>query len=281
MFPTNGHRGNMVKKGLVPKDHMKENRRQLKEHHVKNRELQEYRQQKSDFPEPLFKLSQFTNVESRVYEEPNKAPYKELDPNFLRRGQSEKRQEEIEINNKMQRMRLEKKLAAESSARNGAIESPRKAELPTKPAKLAEKSNVNFISKNRVESVMTFGGNKQTCAKSVSKTKGDPHHEAYGRVPAYLENRKQQWAEEEEYRRANAPDPDCPKGMKRMPEQERVDTLNTLKASLKEASNQLSAMPFNIETPSMKKKQTNLEAKIKEIENAIGLFSRQKVYIAL
>jgi len=107
------------------------------------------------------------------------------------------------------------------------------------------------------------------------------HHREYGRVPEYLEERKQQWEDEAAERRRRAPDPSCPPGMMVMPEEERVATLETLMKSKKECMSQLERMPFVIETPSMKRKQDALESKMKEIENAIGIFSKKKVYVAI
>ena len=266
----------LQKKGITPKDYMKENRRQLKESQRNNRDLIEENDRE---PEPLYKLSQFQNVPARVFEEPTKAPYKQLDGSFLRRGENEKRHEDLTMEAKMIRRQLEQKLRKESEMHATEPASPRKPPVFLDVAQCAPKHDVDFISQNRVEavnpSVMKFG-QKAKSEKQLDMGK----HDEFGRVPAYLENRKQQWADEEAERIANAPDPNCPRGMMLMPERERVDTLETLKRSLNEAMNQLSAMPFVIETPSLRRKHEMLENKIKEIENAIGLFSRQKVYIA-
>ena len=105
-------------------------------------------------------------------------------------------------------------------------------------------------------------------------------HENFGRVPKYLRNRKEQAQREKEAEAARAPDPNCPKGMKLMPEEERVQTLEVLQNSREEAINQLAKMPFVLETPSAKRKHAELEMKLKEIEAALSLFNKQKVYIA-
>jgi Calmodulin-binding len=65
-----------------------------------------------------------------------------------------------------------------------------------------------------------------------------------------------------------------------MPEEERLDTLEILKASKVEALKQLQALPFVIETPSLIRKQSMLENKLQEIDNAMNLFNKPKVYIA-
>lgn len=47
-----------------------------------------------------------------------------------------------------------------------------------------------------------------------------------------LEDRKKQWLKEEEERKKNAPDPRAPAGHNLMPENERRETLNSLKESM-------------------------------------------------
>ena len=215
----------MKKKGLVPKDHMKENRKQLKEFQTKNKDMLEASHHE---PEPLYKLSQFQNIDSRVFEESTKAPYREgLEGEFLRKGQSENRQNDLIVNSKMTREQMQKKLNDESNAANAnGCNSPRKASVPHETAKLHHR-NTDYINRNKSEavSVMKMADMKKTHVKNEDA----PRHESFGKVPTYLEDRKSQWAAEEEYRRINAPDPDCPRGMVVMPEAERVDTLNTLK----------------------------------------------------
>jgi len=276
--PVDGHRGMLKKKGIAPRDHMKENRRALKESQIKNFESQ-LDKRRAQEPEDLYKLSQFTNVPSRVFEGSSKEPHKKLDGGFLRRGKDQQRKEELMMEAKMTRAQMEIKLRSESSAQNIDPPSPRKPSLVTEVARCAGKRDVDFIKQNRVESVMNFGHQNKTNVDH--KTASKARHEEYGKVPAYLEDRKQQWADEAEWRRSNAPDPNCPKGMVCMPESERVETLQVLQGSLKEAMNQLQSMPFVVETVSLRRKKDALETKIKEIESAIGLFSRQKVYVAM
>jgi len=99
-------------------------------------------------------------------------------------------------------------------------------------------------------------------------------------VPAYLQDRKAQWAEDEARRKAEARDPECPAGMTLMSNEERLDTLRILNDSEKETHALLFKMPMRVTTPSMVKKKNDLEAKLKEIEAAKKIFSRPKVYVA-
>jgi hypothetical protein len=116
--------------------------------------------------------------------------------------------------------------------------------------------------------------------KRVDSEEGSAIHEEFGKVPAYLEERKAKWEEEKEEERRRAPDPNCPPGMCLMPEGERLDTLDVLHRSKQEAMRQLQALPFVIETPSLRKKQAMIEEKLREIDNAIAIFSKPKVFVA-
>lgn len=273
--PVNGHRGQLIKKGIKPKDYMKENKKTLREIQHINKELEIERHIE---PEPLYKLSQFQNVSSRVFEDNNKEPFKILDNNFLRKGQNQIRQENLTIESKISRAQLEMKLNEENEI-NNICSSPRKPPVFVDINECAPKHNVNFIKQNKIENIKKLERNNSK-NDITTKTASLARHEEFGRVPEYLENRKQQWQAEEEYRRANLPDPDCPRGMVVMPESERLETLETLRTSRDEAMRQLNNMPFIIETLSQRRKHEMLESKIKEIESAIGLFSRQKVFIA-
>lgn len=103
----------------------------------------------------------------------------------------------------------------------------------------------------------------------------------FGRIPKYLLERKEQWAREEEERRRNAPDPDCPPGMMLLDEDERQRTLQVLRTSLDEARWQMNHLPLRIETPSQIRRKCALEVKLQEIEDAIRVFDRAKVYVAI
>lgn len=48
----------------------------------------------------------------------------------------------------------------------------------------------------------------------------------------YLMTRKAEWAQMEEEKLKNIPDPDCPLGHAIMPESERLETLNRLQISI-------------------------------------------------
>lgn len=197
--------------------------------------------------------------------------------NYLSKNQSKKRFDDLLLEKRAVREEMEAKMEEARRYADNKPLSPRKSSVPrhNETSKLAPRSDADFVSRNKVKAQAMAGPRRQE-----DDDEGPIVHNSFGRVPTYLENRKARWAEEQEAIRRNAPDPSCPRGMMLMPEEERLHTLDTLHSSKEEAMRQLSKMPFVIETPTQKKKQDELEAKLREIERAIALFSKPKVYIA-
>jgi hypothetical protein len=270
-----GLRQQQLRKGIQPKDHMKENMRELRQAQSEHRDRKE---EESRPAKELYKLSQFRDVSSRLYETSERTRRKSLDnKEFLSKGVSDSRREQLAMESRIQRLELERQMEEAKHYSSAALpDTPRKDSVPKEVALLAPPSNIDFINRNKMKAITMATEDNRTSAQQQQQAK----HEDYGRVPDYLEERKAQWAEQEAERRRRMPDPNCPPGMCLMPEAERRNTLDTLQSSKEEALQQLRRMPFVIETPSMRKKQEALEAKLREIDNAIGIFSKEKVYIA-
>mmetsp|Transcript_37004 Transcript_37004/g.37657 ORF Transcript_37004/g.37657 Transcript_37004/m.37657 type:complete len:300 (+) Transcript_37004:183-1082(+) len=275
--PDDGLRGKMQRKGGQVKNHMKDNLRQIRDVEYKNREAKELASIQDKEP---FKLRQFRDVESRLHEtttamEQATARSGEVDhSNFLTKGKAAQVRENLAEDNRVKRAQLEAEMqavrakAGERSERRPSV--PRAEEVLPKAPCVPK----NFISENKLKSQAMLP------PKVMSKDSNDKH-EAYGRLPDYLMERKMKAAIDEEERKKNAPDPDCPRGMKRMPEEERLSTLEVLTSSKEECMRQLSKLPFIIDTPMLKNKQENLEQKLREIDNALELFRKPKVFIAM
>ncbi|RLN54673.1 hypothetical protein BBJ28_00023402 [Nothophytophthora sp. Chile5] len=133
---------------------------------------------------------------------------------------------------------------------------------------------VDYVNANAWEVI------KAPSTRSNQEEEARPSRRDYGRIPRYLLERKEQWAREEEERRLNAPDPDCPPGMVLLDEDERIRTLRVLHKSLGEAQLRMNALPLSIETMMQIRRKNALEAKLQEIEDAIKVFDRAKVYVA-
>lgn len=135
-----------------------------------------------------------------------------------------------------------------------------------------------------------------------------------------LEERKKQWNKEKEERRRNAPDPSAPTGHTLMPERERQETLNSLKESMllfvsaltllqilfnewthmkcvnswfwlcclwlflsahRSLVTELLSLPLKADNLSVRSRRAHLECRLSEIEEAIKIFSRDKVYVKI
>lgn len=278
--PENGYRGALERKGVQPKNHMKDNLKEIRLAEMRNRQKKDEEARPS---KPLYKLPQFQNVEARLYEpatgkenSPRKYSNDDDDsPQFLSKGQSQQRREELAREKRAIRDQFERKMEDERQYAE-QVDLSRKAAVPrsNELAVLKGPSNSDFISRNRVQAITMLPKNKRDDSEEFK-------HEEFGRVPKYLEERKQQWQDQEDEKQRRRPDPNCPPGMILMPESERLNTLEVLQQSHEEAMHQMRKLPFVIETPTMRKKQEYLEGKLREIEHAIGIFSKPKVYVAL
>ncbi|XP_072243045.1 enkurin domain-containing protein 1 [Leuresthes tenuis] len=119
-------------------------------------------------------------------------------------------------------------------------------------------------------------------SQSLTSLRGKPLPSAVkGQVPQYLEERKMQWRKEEEERKRNAPDPTIPAGHSLMPESERQQTLKTLKETHRSLVTELLSLPLKADSLSVRSRQAQLDCRLSEIEEAIKIFSRDKVYIKI
>lgn len=137
----------------------------------------------------------------------------------------------------------------------------------------APRSERNFVAHNRREAT------EVAVAKESAGEAEAELHEHFGQVPDYLLKRQEKWNVAEEKRIAQLPDKDCPPGMSLMPDEERQETLNVLLKSQGVAKDQLRRMPLVVETQGQVRRKNELDAKLKEIEEAIVIFSREKVFV--
>uniref|UniRef100_A0A3B4B063 Enkurin domain-containing protein n=1 Tax=Periophthalmus magnuspinnatus TaxID=409849 RepID=A0A3B4B063_9GOBI len=141
---------------------------------------------------------------------------------------------------------------------------------------LVQGQTVNFIKHN----AKAAGKTALRRSQSLSSLKEKPIPSAVkGQVPQYLEERKEQWRREEEERRRNAPDPSAPAGHTLMPESERQETLKSLKESHRSLVSELLSLPLKADNLSVQTRKAHLDCRLSELEEAIKIFSRDKVYV--
>ena len=84
---------------------------------------------------------------------------------------------------------------------------------------------------------------------------------------------------EAEAKKALLPDPQCPEGMTRMPDEERLQSLSDLKRRKAEIKAELFKLPLNVNSMRARKHQEALHKALDDVENSIKIFERPVVYI--
>ncbi|XP_018584241.2 enkurin domain-containing protein 1 isoform X1 [Scleropages formosus] len=115
--------------------------------------------------------------------------------------------------------------------------------------------------------------------QNISREQPKPVCAPRGLVPHYLEKRKRQWRQEEEDRRKNMPDPSVPAGHTLVPEKERQEMLQSLKNTQQTLVKELLALPMRTDTLSVRSRRAHLDCRLSELDEAIKVFSRDKVFV--
>uniref|UniRef100_A0A8D2INN3 Enkurin domain containing 1 n=1 Tax=Varanus komodoensis TaxID=61221 RepID=A0A8D2INN3_VARKO len=243
------------------KDHEKENLRRMREIQRKCREKEQARELGQPKPvKALWKSQKYNNVESKVKTKLQEGPVPPMPE-------------------------AQRYLRAYSRCGTGIH--PRRSTSPS-PAQDKEKSReVDFISHN-AQNAKRAQQRRSRSLQSLSevlehKQKEQEEYDAKqkGHVPRYLIERKDHWRKEAEERQRNTPDPDMPPGHARMPENQRLETLSSLQKSQEQLLKDLLLLPVRIDSLSVQNRRVALEKKLSQIEEALKIFSRPKVFIKL
>ncbi|CAH8546611.1 unnamed protein product [Schistosoma turkestanicum] len=102
-----------------------------------------------------------------------------------------------------------------------------------------------------------------------------------GVIPTYLVKMKQKEHERIQKELENQPDPDQPPGHQRMPEEERLNTLDLLNKAHAKLWDEYSHLPVRMDTLRIRRRRAEIESRLKELEEAIATFSKPKVFIKI
>uniref|UniRef100_A0A669QR95 Enkurin domain containing 1 n=1 Tax=Phasianus colchicus TaxID=9054 RepID=A0A669QR95_PHACC len=257
--------GGLPAKRKESKDHEKENVRRIKE--IQKRCKERERAQERSQPKPvkaLWKSQKYENVESKV-----KARLQESSPppnpeavNFLR-----------------------------AYSRCGPGIRPVPPQLPLPPVVYfqlqVEGNSIDFIkhnARNAKRAPLRRSQSLQALAELLGQKQREQEEynaKQKGHVPQYLLERKEQWRRQMEEQLRSRPDPDTPPGHTMMPEGQRLEMLSSLKQSQEQLIKDLVMLPMRADTLSVQKRRVELEKKLSQIEEALKIFSRPKVFIKL
>lgn len=276
------------------RDFQKENVMMLKEKQRLNR-LAKEREAAAAAERRAFKMKKFERVESKVKAMATRGPEevaRAREAKFLRAGEANKRAAARAAHAASVREAVDEETAEEMAAAEAArarrrgssarakVRAKRKAPVPRERGKLAPREKKNYLASN---ARATIRGPGRTNGRTQGRQRGggeNPTARAdFGKIPEYLIKRKIEAAKKELEEAANAPDPDCPPGMVRMPEEERLETLAILEENRSDVIQQLNTMPLRCDTFGLRRKKHALEAKLEETEEAIKVFSRDKVFV--
>ncbi|KAG1710956.1 hypothetical protein DVH05_013676 [Phytophthora capsici] len=291
LHPDEGYREKQKRNGVVPKDFERENKLRVKKLQAENRERRRHEEAQQHHE---FKLTKFKGVRPRVNKENEPTNGEQVKKHeFLRRGgrpssfasaYGESPSSRVPSAPRSESGSMSSQQSPSQSTINGSKRRiHRKAPVPSVSElerreeelnKMTRKDPVDFVNANAWKVI------KKTPTTPIEERAPRPVNRNFGRIPQYLLKRKEQWAREEEERRQNAPDPDCPPGMILLDEDERVRTLDVLQKSLIEAQLRMNSLPLRIETLNQIRRKNELETKLQEIEDAIKVFDRAKVYVA-
>ncbi|XP_046291176.1 enkurin domain-containing protein 1 [Marmota monax] len=245
-----------------PKDHEKENLRRIREIQKRFREQEHSREQGQLRPlKALWRSPKYDKVESRL-----KAQLQEPDPasatehaHFLR---------------------------AHSRCGPG-LPPPRVQLTPPGPKAKGSGLSVDFISHNAQAAKRAprrHSRSLQALAQVLEQQRqAQEHYNATqkGHVPLYLLERRDMWRREAEARQHSQPDPDMPPGHTCMPENQRLETLNSLLQSQSQLLRELVLLPAGADSLRAQGHRVELDRKLVQVEEAIKIFSRPKVFVKM
>lgn len=286
MNPIRGIRDIQRRRGVEPRNHAAENLRILRERQKENRAKKNNNSSQESRQKNKFKMKRFQDVKSRVTTDGRGTSNHEMIAETARL-RDERRAQKEKLAKKTQRLKMERHARAEEVRKQRQAQNSRPRELrkPAVPkrneaAPMPKREEKNFIASN-LRDMANASASPTAVKKLATLKKGDSptKRNGYGKVPLYLQERKSELAEIAAKKKRDEDNKKAPKGMTLMPEEERLHTLRILKDNLKATKDNLSHMPLLVETPSAVRRKASLERKLQEIEDAINIFSRPKVFI--
>ncbi|XP_036363897.1 enkurin domain-containing protein 1 isoform X2 [Octopus sinensis] len=255
---------NLRKKEAKPKNYMNEN---LKKVHQIQKLVRSKTLESQEPPKELWKSKKFQDVPSRFREQSQNEP--SAPGNYLRAHS---------------RSGPPTRLPSENQSVDGSFE---KLSLTSaddlKETELLRK-DVDFVKRNsraakHHQQVRPPSSLRELSAKK--KTEEDFNKYKKGVIPKYLKERQAQWVKDEEERVASLPDPTVPPGHKVLPDSERVETLELLQKNQRDLLQKIQKLPLSNDSVRAQKRRQELESKLAEIDEAVKIFSRSKVFVKI
>ena len=135
----------------------------------------------------------------------------------------------------------------------------------------------NFIRDNR--NLVIENKVKQKRGQTGDKRNKNEKHKDFGKIPDYIKKYEMERELKKEELKRKEEESKIPKGTKLLSEEERIATLNGLISNKNQITNQLEKMPISNRTMHIQNRKEELRQKLEEIENAIQMFSKKRVFV--
>ena len=138
------------------------------------------------------------------------------------------------------------------------------------------KINKNYVKEN----IQLIVDNKIPQKKYINNSDiPEDKHKNYGKVPEYIKRFEMEREYERQEKIRKKEEMKYPKGTRLLSEDERVKTLNSLIKSQQELNLILQKMPITNRSVGIQKKKEELIKKLDEIDKAIEMFSKKRVFV--
>nr|XP_002124341.1 enkurin domain-containing protein 1-like isoform X2 [Ciona intestinalis] len=267
LFVTNERRYNEISKPRKQeKNHTAANVRRMREIQRNSRAREQEKQEKKNTPvKALWKSTQYEGVESKVknfMQSPPQAP----------RPNTERPHSAPAGSRRQENFNSEKEKFQPTRSQTPRARSP----SPNFVARNARAAKSYELKRSRSQLALRESDEKyQQGLKNYEET-------VKGKTPSYLRSRQRQWDMQERDRIRNAPDPTVPEGHTVLPDKERKATLTTLRKSQQELLERHRLLPIrSADTMGVRNRKTELEKQIMEVDEAIKVFERPRVFVRL
>lgn len=153
--------------------------------------------------------------------------------------------------------------------------------------KYGSKDDIDFVKRNQTlakDSHMKRAPSVENLKQVQEKLNNDLRtyeEKNLGKIPNYLEQRKEQLRRENEELIKNMPDPEQPPGHRKLPDDEKQKTMNLLKETKNKLLSEMNSLPIRSDTFRIKTTKNDMEKKLVELDQAIEIFSKPKVFIKI
>jgi len=253
--PVKGVRDAMRRAGIKPKNHHADNLRRMRE---KQRQVQEKKLEE----EPHLLKKRFPKVKSKCMEAAKIAATAPGDrqKSFMRRAAKPAPSPPLD--------------AVSVATSRRTLTKPAVPRLSKKKEQQTVLETKDFLSMNRQNAKGTA-----PFRAAAEAEKDYTRKKNFGKIPDYLIKRRLEAEERKEAERLLAEQEVIPPGMKLMSEEERVSTLELLQSNADQLVDALSKLSLTSDTLRQRQREQGLREKLEEVEGALKIFRKKKVYI--